>query len=75
MKLVLLMVVVLFGVWLWRSRREARVRVKRKSSQTSQTPTETVRCSHCSVHVALTEVLKGKKGDYCCLDHRQRAEQ
>lgn len=74
MKLALLMVVVLCGIWLWRSRREARVRVRRKRSQTSQTPTEMVRCSHCSVHVTLTEVLKGKKGDYCCLDHRQRAE-
>lgn len=74
MKLVLVLVVALCGVWLWRSNREARAKVKRQRSQTLQTPTEMVRCAHCSVHVALTEALRGKKGDYCCLDHRQRAE-
>lgn len=74
MKLVLILAVVLFGVWLWRSNREPKVKVKRQRSQASQTPTEMVRCRHCSVHVALTESFKGKKGDYCCLDHRQLSE-
>lgn len=74
MKLILVLVVALLGAWLWRRNREAKAHAKRVVSQTLLTPTEMVRCRHCSVHVALTDAFKGRRGDYCCPDHRQRAE-
>ena len=74
MKLLLVLSVLVFGIWLWRSNREANPKLKRQRPQPTQAPLETVGCTLCSVHVPLPEAVQGKKGPYCCLEHRQRAE-
>lgn len=74
MKFFLVLVVVLFGVWLWRSNRTARPELRRQQPRGPQKPLEMASCALCSVHVALPDAVQGKNGLYCCLDHRQRAE-
>ena len=74
MKFLLLLLVLLFGVWLWRSNREASASLKDKASPASAAAIEMVGCNLCAVHVLATDALPGKKGFYCCQEHRQRAE-
>ena len=74
MKLLLVIAVVLFGVWFWRSNRAANPKPERQKPQTGKAPLETVGCALCSVHISTADAVPGKKGFYCCPEHRQRAE-
>lgn len=74
MKLLLVLAVVVLAIWLWRSNREANPKLKRQKPQPTPAPLEMVGCTLCSVHVLAGDAVQGKKGPYCCLDHRQRAE-
>jgi uncharacterized protein len=71
MKFLLLMSVMVLAIWLWRSSREsgAGPRPNKPSA-----PLEMVGCSLCGIHVPAAEALEGRKGVYCCQEHRQRAE-
>ena len=72
MKFLMLLAILLFGIWLWRSNREASV--KSKDTAGKPAPMAMVGCSLCAVHVLEIDALRGKKGFYCCQEHRQRAE-
>ena len=74
MRLLLVLAVVLFGIWLWRSNREAKAVLKQEKPQPAQPPLDMVSCTLCAVHVAVDDAVQGRKGPYCCADHRQRAE-
>ena len=74
MKFLLLLAVLLFGVWLWRTNREARDKSKPNDTSSKPAPMEMVGCNLCAVHVLAGDALQGKKGFYCCQEHRQRAE-
>ncbi|MEI6733033.1 MAG: PP0621 family protein [Comamonadaceae bacterium] len=74
MRLLLVLLVVLAGVWLWRSNRKSRSEFVPRRPEPSPQALEMVGCRLCSVHVALVDAVQGKKGLYCCLDHRQQAE-
>ena len=74
MRLLLVLAVVLFGIWLWRSNREAKAALKEEKPPPAQSPLDMVSCTLCSVHVAVDDAVQGRKGLYCCADHRQRAE-
>ena len=74
MKLLLVLAVVLFGVWFWRSSRIVNQRPKKQEPRAMQGPLEMVGCALCSVHVSIADAIPGRNGFYCCLDHRQRAE-
>ena len=74
MKFLLLLAVLLFGVWLWRTNREASGKSKPNDTSSKPAPMEMVGCSLCAVHVLAADALQGKKGFYCCQEHRQRAE-
>jgi uncharacterized protein len=74
MKLLLVLAVVMFGIWLWRSNRAANSQSRQQEPQTMQVPLEMVACALCSVHVSTADAIQGIKGAYCCLDHRQRME-
>jgi uncharacterized protein len=73
MKFLLVLVVVLAGVWLWRSNRQSDQKLKQPPKAAPQ-PLEMVRCALCSVHVPAAEAVPGKKGIYCSADHLHRAE-
>jgi len=74
MKFALILVVVLFGIWLWRTNREADPKRNRQQAKTAPQPLEMVRCTLCSVHVPAVDAVKGKKGLYCTTEHLHRAE-
>jgi uncharacterized protein len=74
MKFLLVLLVVLVGAWLWRSNRQSDPKLKQQTSKAAPKPLDMVRCALCSVHVPSVEAIQGKKGVYCCADHRQRAE-
>jgi uncharacterized protein len=73
MKFLFIFLLVLAGIWLWRTKRPQITRTKKQAG----TPTDVlnmVSCAHCSIHVPAEEAVQGKKGAYCSTDHRQRAE-
>ncbi len=74
MKFFLVLSVVVLAIWLWRSNRESQPGSKPKNPPTSRAPLEMVGCDLCQVHVLVADAVQGKKGFYCCQEHRQRAE-
>ena len=71
MKILLVLAAVLLGVWLWRSNRQ---KSNPKQRPAAPKTLDMVRCAQCAVHVPSMEAIEGKKGMYCCTEHRQRAE-
>ena len=74
MKLFLILAVVLFGIWLWRTNRESDPKRHRQPTKATPAPLEMVSCTLCSMHVPAVDAVKGKKGLYCTADHFHRAE-
>jgi uncharacterized protein len=74
MKFLLIIVLVLVGVWLWRSSRPAAPKPSRQPNQASAEPLEMVRCALCSVHLPSVDAIQGQQGVYCSADHLHRAE-
>ena len=78
MKLLLILLALLFGVWLWRSRQNELNRQRPGAApgpatpQQPQTPQQMVRCANCGLHLPQADALPGKTGWYCCQAHRQR---
>jgi len=71
-KALLLLVVVLAGVWLWRSR-QTRIDPKTPKAATA-TPLDMVCCTQCGMHIPGNEAVQGRQGLYCCQDHLHRSE-
>jgi len=71
MKLLLVLLAILFGVWLWRSRRIA----ERPSAPRTQAKLQNmVTCQVCGLHLPSTEAVTTARGVYCGDAHRQQAE-
>ncbi|MGH6627774.1 MAG: PP0621 family protein [Burkholderiaceae bacterium] len=73
MKYLVVLVVVLIGIWLWRSSRQA-PKAGRDASRQAGQQQEMVRCPVCALHVPKAEAVAGRQAWYCCVEHRQRAE-
>ncbi|MCY7306176.1 MAG: hypothetical protein LH632_08505 [Rhodoferax sp.] len=71
MKFLLVVAVVLIGFWIWRSGRKAR-----NPPPKAQTPQaiDMVRCDRCGVHCAKPDLVVGKAGVYCTVQHRDQSE-
>ena len=69
MKWLLVLLVILFGVWLWRSRRPPPPPRKPKTSAA-----EMVRCTVCGLHLPQADALSTARGSYCSVEHRQHIE-
>jgi uncharacterized protein len=88
MRVILVLVLVLWGVYLWRKRGRtllAKFKAFVDSSESENTPPtvappsigapqDMVACKHCLVHVPVSEAVAGLKGIYCCASHRMLAE-
>lgn len=74
MKLLLILLVVLLGIWLWRANRHTDATKNRQDAKTAPPPLDMVRCTLCAVHVPVADAVQGKKGAYCSVAHRHRAE-
>lgn len=72
MKALLFLVVILAGVWLWRSRQ---LPSPKKKSPAAPLPTlDMVRCTQCGMHIPGNEAVQGKKGPYCSQEHLKQLE-
>jgi uncharacterized protein len=82
MKYLLVVMVVIFGFWLWKKNRannaaaDAKPAPGRPSSQegSKDQPQLMLRCAHCGTHLPQTEAIAGRQGHYCSLAHRQQSE-
>lgn len=74
MKFFLVLVVILIGIWLWRSGRQVKPPAKGDSGTPAHEPQDMVRCDLCAVHFPKADSVAGKHGVYCSAEHRQRAE-
>jgi uncharacterized protein len=74
MRFLLVLLVVLLGVWLWRSNRESISKQGRQQRPSAPQPQTMVRCELCSMHVPATDAITGNKGMYCSADHLRQAE-
>lgn len=72
MKVLLILVVVLAGVWLWRSR-QVPADKKRPATPPAQ-PLEMLRCTQCGMHIPAADAVQGKLGPYCSQDHLKQLE-
>lgn len=78
MKVLIILLAILAGVWFWRSRRQKSL-TERQRPTVEPPPADAgtapmVACAVCGVHVPPTEVITGRLGSYCSVAHRQRAE-
>jgi uncharacterized protein len=88
LKIFIFLLVVLFGVWLWRRNRLNALKEKQKdkphnaasqanananAKDTVQEPSAMHACDHCGVHLPESDMVKGRAGRYCSESHRQAA--
>jgi uncharacterized protein len=79
MKFLLVLVVVLFGVWLWKHNRQA-AKIAREAQQPRHpapavaTPAHMVACAYCGLHLPQHETVTGARGHYCSDAHRAAQE-
>ncbi len=73
MKLLVVLLVVLFGVWLWRrgQRVDAPAAPPARRADAVQ---PMVACARCGVHVPQSSAIAGRAGVYCGEAHRREAE-
>lgn len=72
MKVLLLLVVVLAGVWLWRSRQVPAD--KNRPGAAPAQPLDMLRCTQCGMHIPGDEAVQGKLGPYCSQEHLKQLE-
>lgn len=74
MKLLILLLTVLGGVWLWKRGR----RLEQSKPAPPESPRREVQpmlsCPVCGVHVPQTDAVAGRRGSYCSVAHRRQAE-
>ncbi len=73
MKYLVVLIIVLLGVTLWRSRQRPR-NARPGKPPMLDAPQDMVSCRLCSLHIPGSEAVQGQLGLYCCNDHRHRAE-
>lgn len=75
LKLLVFLLAVLAGVWLWRRGRQRVTAASQAQPRTRQGTVEMVRCAHCGTHVPAHDALPGHKGlHYCSAAHRKAGE-
>lgn len=73
MKLLILLLVVLGGVWLYQ---RGRARALRGNDAARNPPKALpmVRCARCGTHVPRDDAVLGQRGSYCTNAHRRESE-
>ncbi|MDO5693961.1 MAG: PP0621 family protein [Pseudomonadota bacterium] len=73
MKLLIVLLAVLAGVWLWQRGRRLQDN-RRTDGAAPRKALPMVRCHRCGVHVPGGDAIKGREGAYCSLAHRRDTE-
>ena len=77
MKLVVVLLVVLFGLWLWRQGRQSHLDERKAASPRKKPPlalpAEMVRCKVCGLHLPAADALTTGKGSFCSPEHQRQA--
>lgn len=73
MKYLLILGLVLVGIWLWRTQRQAPPQRKPADKAVAE-PQTMVRCAFCALHLPASDAIQGQKGLYCSAEHLKRAE-
>jgi uncharacterized protein len=84
LKILIFLLAILFGVWLWRRNRlnalkekekpnNARTQASAHDTPNLSQPSPMHACDHCGVHLPESDMLKGRSGRYCSEVHRQAA--
>jgi uncharacterized protein len=75
MKYLLVLVVVMVGIWVWRSNRaEEKSEARRDRPKAVESAVDMVGCDLCGLHCPRDDAIAGRKGVYCCVQHRNQAE-
>jgi uncharacterized protein len=69
MKYLLLLLVLLAGVWLWRSRRVQDRPPPPAAPPPPARPDLMVTCRHCGVHLPASDAISDARGHYCSIEH------
>ncbi len=69
MKFLLVLMVVLAGVWIWRSRRTEERPPAPPTPRQPARPSAMVACRHCGLHLPASDALTGSDGPYCSAEH------
>ncbi|AVO35739.1 PP0621 family protein [Ottowia oryzae] len=72
MKLLVVLLTVLAGVWLWKRGRQRQVPPRARPAPAPTLPM--VRCTRCGTHVPGDEAIAGQRGTYCSTAHRRESE-
>ncbi|MCW5641828.1 MAG: hypothetical protein KIT63_07025 [Rhodoferax sp.] len=76
MKYLLVLAVVMVAIWIWRSNRaEERSESRRDRPRREAAAVDMVGCDVCGLHCPRQDVIVGRRGMYCCDQHRNQAEQ
>ena len=71
MKYLLGLLVVMAGVWIWRSQRIAQRPPAPPPRPAPPTPSAMVACRHCGLHLPSSDAIEGPGGPYCSAEHRR----
>lgn len=74
MKFLLVVLVIAFGLWLWRSGRQPPPAPPAPRTPRGQAPADMVRCAVCGVHLPRIDAEQGDRGVYCSHEHRRQIE-
>ena len=69
MKLLVLLLVLFFALWLWRRGRSEASKPKSQQPPSAPQIPQMVQCLHCQVHLPLEEAVQGALGSYCSAAH------
>lgn len=84
MKYLLVLIVVMVGIWVWRANRsderaekqaerQARKQARDRAGR-EQVAVDIVGCDLCGLHFPRGDAIAGRKGLYCCAQHKDQAE-
>jgi uncharacterized protein len=63
------------AIWVWRNNRRVELEeATRKRAKPPALPLAMVVCQQCGTHLPESEALRGTKGSYCSVEHRQQHE-
>lgn len=75
MKLIIVLLAVALGIWLWRNGRVDHKKERKNAAKQAQKrlPQNMVRCDVCGLHLPEADALRGPQGVYCSQQHLQQS--